>query len=103
MLCVLSPDHVNLLVKSGGMKWIDLILNMGCKFIDDNAIATSLKLNINADDTVLLCGIIQGLTEILTRLNAMLTYFDDWDLTIDTNKTKVMIISRGTIKKKTYN
>ena len=73
---------------------------MGCKFIDDNAIATFLKLNINADDTVLLCGIIQGLTEILTRLNAMLTYFDDWDLTIDTNKTKLMIISRGTIKKK---
>ena len=30
----------------------------------------------------------------------MLTYCDDWDLTINTDNTKVMILFRGTIRKK---
>ena len=41
--------------------------------------------------------------DLQNSLNAMLTYCDDWHLTINTDKTKVMILSRGKIwKKKIY-
>ena len=64
-----------------------------------NSIATFVKLYLllYADNTVLLA---QSSNDLQKSINAMLTYCDDWDLTINTAKTKVMILSRGKIRKK---
>ena len=69
------------------------------KALDNVNVATYLELHLllYAADTVLLA---ESSDDLQKSLNAMLTYCDDWDLTINTYKTKVMILSRRKIRKK---
>ena len=66
---------------------------------DDNAdeeLMLKLFILLYADDTVICSESAEGLQ---VALDAMSTYCEKWSLQINSNKTKVMVFSRGKIKK----
>ena len=84
-----------LVVKCDGLTYIQ---NLTTEFVDDDQIATFLKLHLllYADDTVLLAETPEDLQQSLTY---MAEYCDYWKLSINVAKTQVMIFSRGKIRK----
>jgi hypothetical protein len=56
----------------------------------------NLYVLLYADDTVVLAD---SSCELQKALNAVRNYCDEWHLTVNTDKTKVMIFSRGKVKK----
>ena len=84
--CVLSPQLFNIFLND-----LPGIFNASCKPVKNGN--TSLSCLMFADDIVLLSESKEGLQRCLNKLEA---YADEWDMTVNKKKTKIMIIqNRG--------
>lgn len=63
---------------------------------DDIEVFVRLFVLLYADDTILVS---ESADDLNKALSALYTYCDDWKLAVNTTKTKVVIFSRGLVKK----
>ena len=78
--------------KNGGLAYISVLTE------NDDDLYEYIKMYIisYADDTVILA---ESPTELQMSLDAMQSYCNIWKLNINTNKTKIVIFSRGKVRK----
>ena len=63
---------------------------------DDIVVFFNLFVLLYADDTIILA---ESELDLQLALNAMQMYCSDWNLTVNVKKTKIVIFSRGKVKK----
>jgi hypothetical protein len=63
--------------------------------LDDIVLYLKLTTLLYADDTIIFA---ESKDELQTALNALDVYCTDWDLSVNVNKTKIMIFSKGKIR-----
>ena len=76
------------------------IHDIATDIMDDNLVSyLKIYVLLYADDTILLA---ESPEELQAALNSMNLYCNDWNLKINVSKTKVVIFSRGEIRKHPY-
>ena len=80
-------------------KGLDTISNDVRNILSDEDVEVYLRLYVMlyADDTVVMA---ESTDDLQRALNATYSYCDRWKLTVNTNKTKVVVFSRGKIRNK---
>lgn len=84
---VLSSSH-------NGLKYI---ADMSNTFESESEVMLNLYLLLYADDTIIMS---ENSSDLQCALNELYLYCSDWDLNVNTSKTKIVIFSKGKVRKK---
>ncbi len=81
---------------------LDDVIKKHCDGLDIEAVLGDIKLHINlyvllyADDTIILC---ESEKDLQKALDALHGYCNTWDLEVNISKTKIVIFSKGRVRK----
>ena len=70
--------------------------NVNNVYIDDAEVYLRLFVLLYADDTIVMAELPE---ELQRAIHAVANYCDKWNLTINRNKTKIVIFSRGKVRR----